>query len=161
MLAWVAAPVAVSGQGGGGVLEGVVRDAEKRALAEVKVSLDDQVEGRSQATQTDAAGHFRFGGVGASTYLVRMRKPGYRDGAEGPFAIGPGETKSLNLEMAAEKDSASGKNAALARETASLGAGVSNGKDSAAPKEIGEELPKVAASDFAQNLKVGRELLQA
>ncbi len=197
MLAWVAAPVAVSGQGGGGVLEGVVRDAEKRALAEVKVSLDDQVEGRSQATQTDAAGHFRFGGVGASTYLVRMRKPGYRDGAEGPFAIGPGETKSLNLEMAAEKDSASGKNAAqameysdeprftiagvtdpsnvgghgsnvtlptkeaLARETASLGAGVSNGKDSAAAKEIGEELPKVAASDFAQNLKAGRELLQA
>jgi len=35
------------------------------------------------------------------------------------------------------------------------------GKDSAAAKEIAEELPKVAASDFARNLDVGRELLQA
>src|SRR5216684_629076 len=116
MLAWIVAPVAVSGQGGGGVVEGVVRDAEKRPLADVKVALDDQVEGRSQAAQTDAAGHFQFGGVGASMYLVRVRKPGYRDGVEGPFAIGPGETKSLNLEMAAEKDSASRKNAAQAME---------------------------------------------
>jgi Tfp pilus assembly protein PilF len=99
-----------------GVVEGVVRDAEKRPLADVKVSLDDQVEGRTQATLTDAAGHFRFGGVGASTYVVRVRKPGYMDRAEGPFATGRAETKTLNLEMVEEKISAPGKSAAQAME---------------------------------------------
>src|ERR1700676_1877233 len=103
-------------QGGAGVVDGVVRDAGKRPLADVQVSLDDQVEGRTRATQTDAAGHFRFNGVAASTYLLRARKPGYLDQTEGPFAAGPGETKSLNVAMAAEKASAPDKSAAQAIE---------------------------------------------
>lgn len=103
-------------QGGGGVVEGVARDAEKRPLANVKVSLDDQVAGRTETTQTDAAGHFRFSGIAASTYMVRARRPGYVDRAEGPFATRPGETKTLNLEMAEEKAAAPGKNAAQAME---------------------------------------------
>jgi Tfp pilus assembly protein PilF len=185
------------GQGSGGVVEGVVRDAEKRPLVDAKVSLDDQVGGRTQSIQTDAAGHFRFNGVGASTYILRARKPGYLDRTEGPFASNRGETKTLNLEMAAEKDAASGKNAAqameysdepqftvagvsdpsnvgghgsnvtlptkeaLARETASLGRDATGLKDAAAANDFAGELPKVAASDFMQNLKVGKELLQA
>jgi tetratricopeptide (TPR) repeat protein len=197
MLAWVAVPVMVHAQSGGGVVEGVVRDEGKRPLADVKVSLDDQVEGRTQATLTDALGHFRFGAVGASTYMLRVRKPGYRDLTEGPFATARGETKTLNLQMAAEKDSASGKSAAqameysdepqftvagvtdpsnvgghgsnvtlptkeaLARGTASLGTGASASDKAGAAKETTEELPRVAASDFAENLRVGRELLQA
>ncbi|HWY07125.1 MAG TPA: tetratricopeptide repeat protein [Candidatus Acidoferrales bacterium] len=197
IFALAVAPVVLRAQIGGDVVEGVVRDGEKRPLAGVKVSLDDQVEGRTQATLTDAAGHFRFSGVAASTYMVRVRKPGYLDGTEGPFATGRGETKTVSLQMAEDKASASGKSAAqameysdepqftvagvtdpsnvgghgsnvalptkeaLARETASLGAGAASRKDSAAAKEIAGELPKVAASDFAQNLKVGRELLQA
>jgi tetratricopeptide (TPR) repeat protein len=186
----------VRAQSGGGVVEGVVRDAGKRPLAKVKVSLDDQVEGRTQATLTDAVGHFRFAGVGASTYMLRVRKPGYLDGTEGPFATARGETKTLNLQMAGEKDSASGKSAAqameysdepqftvagvtdpsnvgghgsnvtlptkeaLARETASLGAGASVPNKPAVPNERGGVLPGVPAGDFAQDLKVGRELLE-
>jgi tetratricopeptide (TPR) repeat protein len=187
----------VRAQSGEGVVEGMVRDAGKRPLADVKVSLDDQVEGRTQATLTDAVGHFRFGGVGASTYMLRVRKPGYRDLTEGPFATGRGETKTLNLQMVAEKDSGSGKSEAqameysdepqftvagvtdpsnvgghgsnvtlptkeaLARETSSLGASASSRKDAAAVSESAGELPRVAASDFEENLRVGRELLRA
>jgi tetratricopeptide (TPR) repeat protein len=187
----------VRAQSGGGVVEGVVRDDGKRPLAEVKVSLDDQVKGRTQATLTDAVGHFRFAAVGPSTYMLRVRKPGYRDGTEGPFPTARGETKTLNLQMVAEKDAASGKSAAqameysdepqftvagvtdpsnvgghgsnvtlptkeaLARETASLGTGASAADKAGAAKEFAGELPKVAASDFAENLRVGRELLQA
>jgi tetratricopeptide (TPR) repeat protein len=184
-------------QSDGGVVEGVVRDAGKRPLAHVQVSLDDQVEGRTQAAQTDAAGHFRFNGVEASTYLLRARKPGYLDKTEGPFTAGRGETKTLNLEMAAAKAEAPDKSAAqaleysdepqftvagvtdpsnvgghgsnvtlptkeaLARETASLAAsGTAPDKTAAANAPAGA-LPNVPASDFAQNLKVGRELLQA
>jgi len=48
-----------------------------------------------------------------------------------------------------------------ARETASLGAGASASDKAGAVKEVSGELPKVAAGDFAANLKAGRELLQA
>lgn len=196
-LAQAFVPMLIRAQSAGGVVEGVVRDPGKRALTDVSVALDDQVEGRTQATLTDAAGHFRFGGVGASTYVVRARKTGYLDRAEGPFAIGRGETKTLNLELREENSAAPDKKAsqameysdepqftvagvtdpsnagghgsnvtlptkeALARETASLGKGASNEKDSAAAKGIARELPKVAASDFGENLKVGKDLLRA
>src|SRR5260221_4110305 len=194
---WSLSASVLQAQSGGSTVEGVVRDLQKRPVAEARVSLDDQVEGRTQTALTDAAGHFRFDGVTASTYVLRFRKSGYLDRTEGPFAIGRGETKSLNLQMTTEKNAASAKTAeqamqysdepqftvagvtdagnvgghgsnvtlpskeALARETASLGVGTSGGKDSAAAKEIAKELPKVAASDFARNLEVGRELLQA
>ncbi|HXJ14655.1 MAG TPA: tetratricopeptide repeat protein [Candidatus Limnocylindrales bacterium] len=115
MIAQVGAPL-LQAQGGGGVVEGVVRDAERQPLADVKVSLDDQVAGRTEATQTDAAGHFRFSGVTASTYMVRARKLGYVDRAEGPFATRQGETRTLNLEMAVEKSAAPARNAAQAME---------------------------------------------
>ena len=197
MIAQVVVPVLAWAQSGGGVVEGMVRDAEKRPLADVKVSLDDQVEGRTQVTATDAEGRFRFGGVAASTYILRFRKTGYLDRTDGPFAIGRGEKKAVNLELAKEKGAEAGKNAAqpmeysdepqftvagvtdpsnvgghgsnvtlptkeaLARETASLGAGTSAVDKAGAAKEIAGELPKVAANDFAENLRVGRELLQA
>src|SRR6267142_487134 len=184
-------------QNGTGTVEGVVRDTAKQPLANVKVSLDDQVEGRTQATLTDAAGHFRFAGIGASTYILHVRKPGYRDAAEEQFAIAVGETKSLNLQMAAEKEAASGNTTAqameysdepqftvagvtdpsnvgghgsnvtlptkeaLARDTASLGLAASGTNRSTPSSQPAGELPKVAASDFAGNLRAGRELLQA
>ena len=179
------------------MVEGVVCDPGKRPLGDVRVSLDDQVQGRTQATQTDAAGHFRFGGVAASTFILRTRKPGYLDWSEGPFAVGRGETKTLSFQLVEESPAPPGKNAAqgmeysdephftvagvtdpsnvgghgsnvtlptkeaLARETAALGASASRPMDSTTANEIAGELPKVAAGDFAANLKAGRELLLA
>ena len=111
MCLWLLSVPPLHAQSGAGVVEGVVRDAEKRPLADVKVSLDDQVEGKTQATVTDATGHFWFSGVEASTYVVRVRKLGYVDKSEGPFATGRGETKRLNLRMAEEKDASTKKTA--------------------------------------------------
>jgi tetratricopeptide (TPR) repeat protein len=185
-------------QQSGGVVEGVVRDAAKRPLAGVNVSLDDQVEGRTQTTQTDTAGHFRFDGSAASTYVLGAKKLGYVDRTEGPFAIRAGEKKSVELNLQEEKAAAPSKNAAqaleysdepqftvagvtdpsnvgghgsnvtlptkeaLARETASLaGSAAPTGNDTAAANGAPGELPRVPADDFAQNLKVGQELLRA
>ena len=185
-------------QQGGGVVEGVVRDAAKRPLAEVTVSLDDQVEGRTQATQTDTAGHFRFAASPAGTYVLRAKKLGYVDRTEGPFAIRAGEKKLVDLNLREEKGAGAGKNAAqaleysdepqftvagvtdpsnvgghgsnvtlptkeaLARETALLGGSVaSTGKGTGAANRAPGELPNVAADSFADNLKVGKELLRA
>jgi tetratricopeptide (TPR) repeat protein len=110
MIAQAFVLVQVRAQSVGGVVEGVVRDAGKRPLADVRLSLDDQVEGRTLATVTDESGHFRFSGVAASTYVLRARKPGYVERVEGPFAIGRGETKTLSLLLVAEKDAPPGKN---------------------------------------------------
>ena len=106
---WLLSASLLHAQGGGGVIEGVVLDAGKRPLADARMSLDDQVEGRTQATVTDQSGHFRFSGIAAGTYALRARKPGYVERVEGPFAIGRGETKSLSLSLVAEKDAPSGK----------------------------------------------------
>jgi tetratricopeptide (TPR) repeat protein len=108
--------VQVRAQGIEGMVEGVVHDAGKRPVAQARVSLDDQVEGRTLAAVTDSAGHFRFAGVGGSTFVLRARKPGYVDRTEGPFAIGRGETKTVNLELAQEKDAPGGQNAAQGME---------------------------------------------
>src|SRR5258705_6571223 len=113
---WSLSASVLQAQSGESTVEGVVRDMQKRPVAEARVSLDDQVEGRTQTTLTDAVGHFRFGGVTASTYILRFRKPGYLDRTDGPFAIGRGEIKSLNLQMTTEKNAASGKTAELAME---------------------------------------------
>ena len=113
---WLLSPASLYAQGGGGVVEGVVRDASKRPLAEVTVSLDDQVEGRTQTTRTDTAGHFRFDGSAASTYVLHAKKLGYVDRTEGPFAIRAGEKKSVDLNLQEEKAAAPGKNAAQALE---------------------------------------------
>lgn len=61
---------------------------------------------------SDAAGHFRFSGVVASTYLVREKKSGYLDATEGPIVVKAGETVSLNLQMADENGAARTKDAA-------------------------------------------------
>src|SRR5258708_449261 len=50
---------------------------------------------------------------------------------------------------------------ALARDTASFGAAASGTNRSTPSNQPAGELPKVAASDFAGNLRAGRELLQA
>jgi tetratricopeptide (TPR) repeat protein len=110
MLALTVAPLVFRAQSGGGLVEGVVRDAENRPMVDVKISLDDQVEGRRLAAATDDTGHFRFSAVAASTYVLRARKPAYVERVEGPFAIGRGETKTLSLTMVAEKDAPPGKN---------------------------------------------------
>lgn len=98
------------------MIEGVVLDAEKRPLADARMSLDDQVEGRTRSTVTDQNGHFRFTVVAASTYTLRARKPAYVERVEGPFAIARGETKTLSLLLVAEKDAPPGKSTPQALE---------------------------------------------
>jgi Tfp pilus assembly protein PilF len=85
------------------IVEGTVRDIQKRPLTDTKILLDDQVEGRSTSTTSDSQGHFRFTGVAAGTYLLRAKKSGYLDATEGPFALKPSENVSLQLKMMADK----------------------------------------------------------
>jgi len=90
-------------------VEGIVQDAQKHPLAGAKVSLDDQVEGRSVRATTDAAGYFRFAEVAPGSYLLRVKNAGYLDLTDGPFPVEPGQTLARNLQLMEEKSSASEK----------------------------------------------------
>jgi tetratricopeptide (TPR) repeat protein len=93
-------------------VEGTVSDAQKHPLAGARISLDDQVEGRSRSATTDAAGHFRFGEIAPGSYLLRMKKGGYLDATEGPFTLKPREAASLHLQMKEENTALKEKSAA-------------------------------------------------
>jgi tetratricopeptide (TPR) repeat protein len=99
-------------------LDGYVRDSQRRPVAQVKVWLDDQVEGRTQSSATDANGHFRFNSLAASTYMLRAQKPGYQDATQGPISLHLGETASVNLQLVEVPSAltATGKSAAQAME---------------------------------------------
>ena len=119
LCALMLAALPVLAQGATGSVEGVVRDAQKQPVVGAKVWLDDQVEGRTTSVSTDAAGHFRFEGIAAGTYMVRAQKSGYRDSAQGPIALKGGEAATVNFQMAAEASGAAAGNAASARRTPS------------------------------------------
>jgi tetratricopeptide (TPR) repeat protein len=95
-----------------GSVEGVVRDAGKRSVVDARVSLDDQVAGRTVSTRSDAEGHFRFMGVEASTYMLRVEQNGYLEKVEGPFGLNNGEKKLVDLQLVRENDGSAGKSLA-------------------------------------------------
>jgi len=97
-------------------VEGVVTDAQKRPLAGAKVSLDDQVEGRSVSATTDSAGHFRFGEVARGTYLLHVKRTGYVEAASGPFPVESVQKVTRNLRMVEEKKASAEKSAVQALE---------------------------------------------
>jgi Tfp pilus assembly protein PilF len=89
-------------QSDAGRIEGFVRDAQKRPVALAKVWLDDQLQGRTDSATTDSAGHFLFASAGASTYMLRAQKTGYREASQGPIILKRGETASVNLQLTQE-----------------------------------------------------------
>ena len=99
-------------QNDAGRIEGFVRDAQKLPVAQAKVWLDDQLQGRTQSVNTDSAGHFLFTTVRSSTYTLRAQKTGYREASQGPIVLKRGETASVNLQLAVETSAAPEKNPA-------------------------------------------------
>jgi len=94
-----------------GSIDGVVTDTQNHPLVGVKVSLDDQEQGRTEFTTSDSVGRFHFTIASASTYLVRARKLGYLESSQGPFALKSREKTLLKLQLTLDKSSASANRA--------------------------------------------------
>ena len=110
------AALALHPQTESGRIEGFVCDTQKRPVAQAKVWLDDQVQGRTKSASTDSAGHFFFSAVGAGTYALRAQKSGYRETSQGPIVLQRGETASVNLWLADAAAGAAEKSPAQALE---------------------------------------------
>jgi tetratricopeptide (TPR) repeat protein len=82
-------------------VEGRVWDSQKRPIAAVAVSLENAEPGHTIVFSTDTQGHFRFEPAPVGTYTLRAKREGYQEGREGPFVLHAGETKSIDLVLAA------------------------------------------------------------
>src|SRR6516162_9137953 len=69
-------PAALSAQGGGGTLKGVVRDSADRPVANAEVVA---TPGPHRA-RTDSLGQFTMAGVGGGQFTLHARKLGYSPG---------------------------------------------------------------------------------
>jgi len=118
LLCALLAQQAFAAQSAAGSIEGFVHNAQQHPIAQAKVWLDDQAAGRTQSSTTDAAGHFHFTALPASTYMLRVQKEGFLDASEGPLSLAPGQQATVNLKLtdAQSAKPANSKNAASAIE---------------------------------------------
>jgi tetratricopeptide (TPR) repeat protein len=86
-------------------VQGVVRDSEHHPIAAASVHL--QAGNQPLTVHTDSDGMYRFAGLHAGSYTLQAEKKGYVAGRVGPFTLGPGQAKSVDLVLGAPTGTAS------------------------------------------------------
>jgi hypothetical protein len=91
-------PVALRAQ----VVRGVVRDSTSGAPAGgVLVTLIDAASGERRTVLTDETGRFSVAAAGAGTFAVETKRIGVRPAVSSRFALAAGETREIDLTVAA------------------------------------------------------------
>ena len=84
-----------------GAVEGTVRDATGTPVATVSLRLEKE-GGTSLATAlTDAKGSYHFTAVSAGRFRIEAGKTGFASSSAGPFDLGSGETKAIDITLKA------------------------------------------------------------
>jgi tetratricopeptide (TPR) repeat protein len=86
-------------------LEGSVRDSSDRPVAGAAVYLQVKDGPQTMSAHSDATGIYRFSGVPAGIYVLRVEKTGYTQAAISPCVLGPKEAKRVDLTLEAPKNS--------------------------------------------------------
>ena len=86
-------------------LEGSVRDSTGRPVAGAIVYLQVKDGTETLSAQADAAGSYRFSGLAAGIYVLRVEMAGYSQATAGSCVIGPKEAKRLDLTLESSKSS--------------------------------------------------------
>src|ERR1035438_7259511 len=81
----------------GAQVEGIVRDATGKPVAEASVRLQEEGRSNSAETKTNADGAFVFLAVCAGTYSVRLEKSGFRDAIEDSIKLAAAEKKHYDF----------------------------------------------------------------
>src|SRR5690242_9445999 len=69
--------VTAQSPGGGGTIEGSVRDPSGAAVPGAGVTIVNRLTGYNKAASTDTAGTFRFTNVPPNPYHLEVRAPGF------------------------------------------------------------------------------------
>ena len=83
-------------------VRGVVRNAQGRPVA-AKVTLRLPAEEQTLSAQADSEGRYQFPELSPGTYSVRAEMGAREVAASGPFVLGPGETKVVDLALGSEE----------------------------------------------------------
>jgi tetratricopeptide (TPR) repeat protein len=83
-------------QAGSAILQGSVLDSSGHSIMAATVYLQKDAE-QTLTTRTDSEGSYRFSALGAGVYKLRVEMAGYVVASFGPCALGPKETKRVDL----------------------------------------------------------------
>ncbi|MGC2182280.1 MAG: carboxypeptidase-like regulatory domain-containing protein, partial [Terriglobales bacterium] len=85
----------------GASVQGSVRDAKARPVAGATVYLQEKDGSGILSVHSDAAGSYRFSGLGEGIYTLRVEAAGYNRATFGPCVIEAKELKQLDLTLEA------------------------------------------------------------
>lgn len=90
-------------------IKGTVKDASGALVPEATVTLEEKTRSESVEGKTQADGTFSFLALKAGTYVVRAKKPGFREAASEPMKLAPGDKKQIELVLKPQKERAAQK----------------------------------------------------
>jgi len=82
-----------------GTIQGSVMDSSGAMIAGVRVTVVQEASGNSRTTETDATGHFHFGGLAIGRYSLRAEQQGFSTVLAGPFLLSVGQTLVHPIEL--------------------------------------------------------------
>ena len=83
-----------------GTIQGSVVDSSGAIIAGVRVTAVQEASGNARTTETDATGHFHFGGLAIGRYSLRAEEQGFSTVLAGPFLLSVGQTIVHPIELA-------------------------------------------------------------
>src|SRR5579872_5515911 len=91
--AWAQAPQST------GSIQGDLVDSTGASVSGVAVRATNQASGASRSTTSDAAGHFRFGGMPPGLYTLNLALDGFAPVSVEAFPVSVGQTVAQRIEM--------------------------------------------------------------
>jgi len=82
-----------------GTIQGSVVDSSGAIIAGVRITAVQEDSGTSRTTETDATGHFHFGGLAIGRYSLRAEQQGFSTVLAGPFLLSVGQTIVHPIEL--------------------------------------------------------------
>ena len=90
------------------LVQGHVADAQGHSISMVRIEVKGENEEGNLSTETDSTGNYRFTSIVAGTYVVRAELAGYQNTIFGPFTLGSGEAKRIDLILQPERQGSLG-----------------------------------------------------
>jgi Carboxypeptidase regulatory-like domain len=78
-------------------IKGTVRDASGAPITDAAVILEEKTRSESVEGKTDKDGTFSFLAMKAGTYVVRAKKPGFREASTPPMELSSPDKKKIDL----------------------------------------------------------------
>jgi Carboxypeptidase regulatory-like domain len=90
-------------------IKGTVKDVSGALVSGATVTLEEKTRSESVEGKTPADGTFSFLALKDGTYVVRAKKPGFREAVSEPMKLALGDKKQIELVLKPQKERAAQK----------------------------------------------------